>query len=204
MLKKLQISNSKNDSTKKNLFGTLLVCSLLVMQLIYSTHFGEFKTFYNYTIPLFVLISALYFIIFGINYRLFLIICLFGVFVLIHSLLLDNDNYLKSIRYFIFSSIFCLLGTELSVINEYKEKIILIMIPALVTSMGLYFYDPSILGLLDGDVYRLKLFFSEPSSLAPFIGVISIYALDKKKLLLFIPILFTVIISLSVVTLIVV
>jgi hypothetical protein len=180
------------------------VISLLILMFIYKLNYGnQYFLFTNYTITIFVLVNITRILITRENILFFIIIFFVGFFVSFHSFI-NYDyiefNSIKTLRYLLFCSLFFYLGFSELFMEKFYKIIIKTTITLFFVGAILYFFMPSIMSITDyGDVYRFKLLLSEPSALAPFCGILTIYSLQHRKIFILFLILFAIVYSKSVI-----
>jgi hypothetical protein len=182
------------------------VISLLILMFIYKLNYGnQYFLFTDYTITIFVLVNIIRILITRVNILFFIIIFFASFFVSFHSFLSHDYiefNSIKTIRYFLFCSLFFYLGFSKLFMEKFYKIIIKTTVTLFFVGAILYFFMPSIVSIIDyGNIYRLKLLLSEPSALAPFCGILTIYSLQHRKIFILFLILFVVVYSTSVIVL---
>ena len=161
------------------------------MMFLYVIHHSYGFVFLgNYTIFFFVLIN-LFRIIFFINNKKFFTYLFFSfTLVALHLLFILNINEINIVKFFRYY-FFCILFFSLGFLSKNDLKfffkcLIFTTLFTFIFGLIIFLFNPQIVSLIDyGDVYRLKIFFSEPSALGPFSGILIIYAIRNKNLFVF-------------------
>lgn len=170
----------------------LTVFSLILLMFFFRFHYKDFSIlFENFTISLFIIVAGMRFILLPISVDFVKIILIFFLITVTHAFLIANVslfNEIKFIRYFGFISIFFSFGFSIFLIKLFRNYLYNTCLYVFIFGILVFLFFPYPVSIVDsyysGEVIRLKFFFSEPSSTAAFCGLLTIYSIEKKKILI--------------------
>jgi hypothetical protein len=204
----MTIPNS-NYKKAEILINFLSIISLVLMMFLYVIHYDYgYIHLQNYTIFFFTAINLFRIIFFTNNKQFFTYLIFSFTLVVLHLLFIsniDDINIFKFLRYYFFCILFFSIGfLSKDNLKLFFKCLIVTTLLTFIFGLIIFLFNPKIVSLIDyKDVHRLKFFFSEPSAIGPFSGILIIYALRNKNLLIFFLVCTVVILSYSVINFIV-
>jgi len=192
------------------LINFLSIVSLILMMFFYVFHhrYGYIHV-QNYTIFLFTFFNLIRIFFFKIDNRFFFYLIISFILIIIHLLFFSNINEINIVKFFRYY-FFCILFFSIGFLSKdnlifFFECLLITTLITFIFGLIIFLVFPKFISLIDyNNVYRLKFFFSEPSALAPFCGILTIYALRNNNLFVFLVALIVVVLSYSVINFIVV
>jgi hypothetical protein len=191
----------------------LTVFSLILLIFFFRFHNNDFSIlFENFTISFFIMINGMRFILSPINTYFIKIILSFFLITITHAYFISNIslfNEIKFIRYFAFISIFFSFGFSIFFIKLFRKHLINTTLYVFALGILVYIFFPNLVSIkedieeFDTYHYRLKFLFSEPSAIAALCGLLTIYSIEKKKIIILFIVFTTIILSGSLIALIV-
>lgn len=171
----------------------LFVWSLICLLFLYALHYPVHIPFYGITIPIFAVSSILYFRARRISKILLSIFALLSILTVLHllvvSFFLAGVNIFSSLRFIGFSALFFFLGSHERLLNKLESRLFFASIILLGAGLLVFLIKPELVSIqVTNHVHRFKLFFGEPSALAPFSGLLIFEAIKRSRpLVLLIP-----------------